>query len=305
MKLSIVIPVYQVADTLSRCVESVLNQSFSDYEMILIDDGSTDGSSQICDDYASNDKRVQVIHQQNGGLSSARNAGLRVAQGDYITFIDSDDFIGENTLSILMTRLEAHPDYDILEYPVLWHYGSDEQRLLKFGVKTYDNMRAYWLDCKAYLHAYAWNKIYVRRLFTGVSFPEGQLFEDVHTLPLLLERTHLVATTEEGIYYYTKNPDGITHHPGNGITSLLETHIRQLQAYGLTEELSEYYAHVLNIQLDVYNASQATPILPVPRITSKSIRHLQLPWKSRVKLRLLRIIGMKNLCRLNRLFHSK
>ena len=94
MKLSIVIPVYQVAATLSRCVESVLAQSFSDYEMILIDDGSTDGSSKICDDYAETDHRVKVIHQQNAGLSAARNAGLRVAKGAYITFIDSDDFIG-------------------------------------------------------------------------------------------------------------------------------------------------------------------------------------------------------------------
>lgn len=304
MKLSIVIPVYQVAATLSRCVESVLAQSFSDYEMILIDDGSTDGSSKICDDYAETDHRVKVIHQQNAGLSAARNAGLRVAKGAYITFIDSDDFIGENTLSILMTRLEAHPDYDILEYPVFWHYGMDEQRLIKFGVKTYDNMRAYWLECKAYQHAYAWNKIYVRRLFEHVRFPDGQLFEDVYTLPLLLKQAKLIATTEEGVYYYTSNPDGITHHPGNGITSLLDTHIRQLQDLGLTEELSEYYAHVLNIQLDVYNVTRAEPILPVPHISSKSMRLLQLPWKSRVKLRLLKIIGMKNLCRLNRLVHS-
>ncbi len=301
MKLSIVIPVYQVKYTLSRCVESVLNQSFSDYEMILVDDGSTDGSEQICDDYALADSRIKVIHQENKGLSSARNAGLVAASGTYITFIDSDDYIGDNTLSILMTRLEAHPDYDILEYPVMWHHDTPEQRLLKFGVKTYDDMKSYWIDGKAYQHTYAWNKIYIRRLFDNVRFPDGKLFEDAHTLPRLLKNARLVATTEEGIYYYTDNPYGITNNPGDGLSCLLETHIHQLEDLGLTEELSEYYAHVLNIQLDVYKTNRADPIIPVPRITSEAIRRLELPWKSRVKLRILKIIGIKNLCRLIRL----
>ena len=162
-------------------------------------------------------------------------------------------------------------------------------------------MSSYWVDGKAYQHAYVWNKIFVRRLFDAVSFPDGQLFEDAYTLPLLLKNAHVVATTEEGIYYYTSNPDGITNHPGDGLSSLLETHIRQLEALGMTEELSEYYAHVLNIQLDVYKATRKAPILPVPHITSSAIRRLGLPWKSRLKLRLLKIIGIKNLCRLTRL----
>ena len=304
MKLSIIIPVYGVENTLARCIDSVLGQSFSDYELILVDDGSRDRSGAICDEYAGRDSRIRVIHKGNGGLSSARNAGIDIAHGDYITFIDSDDFLGDNTLSILMTRLSAHPDYDILEYPVCWHYGGPDQTTIKFGAREYSDMKKYWLEGKAYAHTFAWNKIYVRRLFEHVRFPDGQLFEDVYTLPLLLKQAKLIATTEEGVYYYTSNPDGITHHPGNGITSLLDTHIRQLQDLGLTEELSEYYAHVLNIQLDVYNVTRAEPILPVPHISSKSMRLLQLPWKSRVKLRLLKIIGMKNLCRLNRLVHS-
>lgn len=302
MKLSIVIPVYQVADSLSRCVESVRNQSFGDYELILVDDGSTDGSAGLCDSLSQADSRIRVIHQSNRGLSAARNAGLDIATGDYITFVDSDDFIGENTLSILMTRLEAHPDYDILEYPVFWHYGAPEQRLLKFGIHAYGDKRSYWIDGKGYQHAYMWNKIFVGRLFDEVRFPEGRLFEDAYTLPLLLRRAHLVATTEEGVYYYTKNPDGITNNPGRGLSSLLETHLRELQELGMTEELSEYYVHVLNIQLDVYKATREEPLLPVPHITSSAIRNLRLPFKSRVKLRLLKLLGMKNLCRITRLF---
>ena len=96
VKLSIIIPVYQVEKTLSRCIDSVLGQSFDDYELILIDDGSTDQSGAICDDYALRDSRICVIHQSNSGLSSARNAGISIARGQYITFIDSDDFLGDD-----------------------------------------------------------------------------------------------------------------------------------------------------------------------------------------------------------------
>ena len=90
MKLSIIIPVYRTQDTLERCLESILQQSFTDYEMILVDDGSDDGSPQLCDEYARKDARIRVIHKENGGLSDARNAGIRKARGEYITFVDSD-----------------------------------------------------------------------------------------------------------------------------------------------------------------------------------------------------------------------
>lgn len=304
MKLSVIVPVYRVEDTLSRCVDSVLGQSFSDYELILVDDGSPDGSGAICDDYASHHPHVRVIHKANGGLSSARNAGIDVAQGEYITFIDSDDFIGENTLSILMSRLEAHPDHDILEYPVYWHFGGKDAIMLKFGVNTYDNMRDYWLRGRAYSHSYACNKVFVRSLFDHVRFVEGRKFEDVHTLPLLLEHARRICTTEEGIYYYTSNPNGITNNPGaDGLRDLLEAHVNQLHRLGLTNHLTEYYAHVLNVQLDAYSATCDAPILPTPPLTSSSIRGLGMGVKTRAKLRMLQLIGIKNLCKLHRLIH--
>jgi glycosyltransferase involved in cell wall biosynthesis len=93
MKLSIIIPVYRVEDTLNRCVESVLNQNLDDFEVILVDDGSPDKCPQMCDDWAKKDAHIQVIHKPNGGLSDARNAGIDIAQGDYLTFVDSDDYV--------------------------------------------------------------------------------------------------------------------------------------------------------------------------------------------------------------------
>ena len=93
MKLSIIIPVYHTQDTLPRCLDSILRQSFTDYEVILVDDGSDDGCPQLCDEYTRKDARIRVIHKENGGLSDARNAGILQAKGEYITFIDSDDTI--------------------------------------------------------------------------------------------------------------------------------------------------------------------------------------------------------------------
>mgnify|MGYP000919862975 CR=1 FL=1 len=119
MELSIIIPVYNVEKTLRRCVESVLRQSFQNFEMILVDDGSTDNSTTMVDEIARTDNRISVIHQCNQGLSAARNTGIKAAKGEYITFIDSDDFIAQDTYKGVMDLLNAHPEYDILEFSVI------------------------------------------------------------------------------------------------------------------------------------------------------------------------------------------
>ena len=108
MKLSVVVPVYKVEKYLARCIESILEQSFADFELILVDDGSPDRCPAICDEYAQKDDRIKVIHQTNRGLSSARNAGIECASGEYIAFIDSDDFISKNMFSILMQNALDH-----------------------------------------------------------------------------------------------------------------------------------------------------------------------------------------------------
>ena len=114
MKLSIIIPVYRTQNTLQRCLESILCQSFTDYEIILVDDGSPDNCPYLCDEYTQKDARIKVIHKENGGLSDARNIGIQQAQGEYITFIDSDDTIKNGTLSALLKELEKYPNTDML-----------------------------------------------------------------------------------------------------------------------------------------------------------------------------------------------
>lgn len=306
MKLSIVIPVYQVVDTLPRCLDSIIGQSFRDWQLILVDDGSTDGSSALCDKYVKQDHRIQVTHlKKNSGLSTARNTGVEKAKGEYITFVDSDDFIQDNTYKTLFEILNTHPDYDILEYPVNEHYGSKNKRLLQFQRKEYTDMLLYWLEGQAYKHAYAWNKIYRREVFDGVRYPDRKRFEDVFTLPRLLRNCNMVATTDVGLYYYCYNPHGITEQAtGKDMQNLLEAHTRTLtnilrksKSYrakdAYHEYMKDYYAHILNIQLDVYRMSgQISKYFPT------------LPFKHTFKLKLLHLLGIKRLCQLHKLFHQ-
>ena len=153
MKLSVVIPVFRVENTLRRCVESVLTQSYTDLQVILVDDGSPDSCPILCDRLAASDARIQVIHQENRGLSDARNSGIQMADGEYITFIDSDDYLSPDTYKPLMETLLRNPVIDMIEYPVVEHEGKGtETKLLTFTPEVFTDMHRYWLEAKAYTH---------------------------------------------------------------------------------------------------------------------------------------------------------
>ncbi|BBA29906.1 glycosyltransferase family 2 protein [Prevotella melaninogenica] len=291
MRLSIIIPIYNVEDTLQRCLESVLAQVDETMEVVLIDDGSTDSSGQIAEEMTAGRGNCRLIHQTNKGLSAARNAGIEVAMGDYLTFVDSDDFIAEGTYAALLAVLATHPDYDILEYPALLYYGSKtKQRLLTFSDTTISSIRDYWLG-GGHLHSYACNKLFRRELFADVRFPEGKVFEDVYTYPFLLQRARVVATTSAGLYYYCQNDKGITAQAGGKeLNDLLEAHLKHLKLWG--ELTPAYYQALVNIQIDVYEATHAEPILPV------------LPYKGTLKLFILHLIGLKRLCQLTQFIHK-
>ncbi len=295
MKLSIIIPVYNVEKTLFDCVNSAHISSYDDWEIILIDDGSTDSSGEMCNQLAVQDKHIKVIHQENKGLSEARNCGIDKAKGDYLAFLDSDDMLQPGTLEHMTYLLDKHPNYDIVEFPVKVYCNGPRERELKFNSSEYSS-NDYWIESKAYKHAYAWNKVYRRRLFYAVRFPRGRIFEDVFTLPFLLKEAKIVATTPEGLYYYNDSPDGITRTAdGKGLSDLLDAYMQIFHKFpNLLERknIEPFYAHVLNVQLDVYELTGSEPKLPT------------MPFKSNTKLRLLQMIGMKNLCRCNKLLHK-
>jgi glycosyltransferase involved in cell wall biosynthesis len=290
MELSVIIPAFNSENTLKRCVDSVLAQECKQIELIIIDDGSTDSSPYICDYYSSRYDNITSIHTSNGGLSNARNKGIECAKGEYITFIDSDDYIEKFSYKVLLDILNSNKKYDILEYPIYERYGSlKKQHLLTFKNQEYTDMKEYWLGAKAYNHSYACNKIFKRKLFEQVKFPEGKAFEDIFTLQPLLKVCHSLLTTDKGLYYYTFNPNGITSKAGaKELSELLEANLNILPV--MSDE--NYYASVLNIALDVYNATSVVPSLPI------------LPYKGTLKLKLLNIIGLKKLCQLNKIIHK-
>lgn len=298
MFLSIIVPVYHVEATLSRCVESILSACDGGLatEVILVDDGSDDGCPAMCDEWAMRDGRIRVVHKANGGLSDARNAGMAISKGDYITFVDSDDYVDAGTYVALCHILTEHPEYDILEYPVM-----KDGRLLQWGERVFTNPTDYWLQGEAYLHSYAWNKLFRKALFDSVAFPVGVVFEDVHTLPRLLALKPVVGTTTTGCYHYIANPDGITGRATmRERAQLLSAHVRtleQLAAIGSrvtsAEAFHRYYLHVVNIQLTVPNEVK--------------IKTMRVPWKAYGSLRMtlkalaLNLFGIKNLCKIYRL----
>ena len=269
MILSIIIPVYHVESTLNRCVESVLRQGLDDFEVILIDDGGEDKCPELCDEWARKDDHVRVVHQANGGLSAARNAGIEMAQGDYLTFVDSDDYVDDDLYARLMWMMRSEDYIDLLEFSVVEREGGGEERRLSLPQKRYTDMETYWLEGHAYNHTYAWNKIYRSKLFDRVRFPVGRLFEDVHTLPSLLAAARVVVTTPTGFYHYTDNPEGITRKATG----------RELQ-------------DLLDVQLDVCELTGREPQLP------------RRCYFSSPKLLLLQLLGMKRLCQLNQFIHK-
>ena len=302
MKLSIIIPVYRVEATLDRCIESVVEQDFTDFEMILVDDGSPDKCPQMCDDWAAKDSRISVIHKSNGGLSDARNAGIGIAKGEFLTFIDSDDYIAASPLSPLMRQLADNPDIDILEYPVYVFYGSPKQYLLEFhGDTTYHNMDDYWYGGQAYRHSYACNKIYRAELFREVRYPVGILFEDMHMLPLLLKQAKTVVTTSQGLYYYCINANGITATAdGNALRMLLQPHVEMVRnSQRQDRDFQMYYLHVLNIQMDVCELTGDSPILPLYPLEPSYFKG-----KQKLKAIALNTLGIKQICEINKIVHK-
>lgn len=205
--LSIIVPVYNVKDYLEKCVQSILAQSFEDFELILVDDGSTDGSGQICDSFS--DERIHVFHQENGGQSSARNNGLRRIKGQLVMFCDSDDWYEDrNTFKHNIQILENHPEVDVLQFPTYSmtngvkkpHFVSDADRVI-----TGDDVFKEWYRGKDTISYECWNKIYRRHAIEGLFFIEGKVAEDIIFHQNLWPRVKCVYISCKGQYiYYTR-----------------------------------------------------------------------------------------------------
>lgn len=180
--VSVIVPVYKVEKYLDRCVQSILNQTMKDFELILIDDGSPDKCGMICDNWKNKDARIKVIHKENGGLSSARNAGLSIAKGDYIAFIDSDDWVSVDYLEYLYYLIEKYKvDYvECVLYPI-HHYEMkkfNEKEVLKF-LNRDELLKVYFRISQPEIHYFACGKLISMKTLQDIKFTVGTLFEDI------------------------------------------------------------------------------------------------------------------------------
>ena len=207
--VSVIVPVYNVEPYLRKCLYSVLGQTYRDLEIIVVDDGSTDASRAICDEYKSSDSRIQVIHQINKGLSEARNNGIDIATGEYILFVDGDDWIELNTVECLLQAcVENNADVSCCG-----HYKEFTDRTtvhpLVEEVKIYEGDEIVVPAMKGSFAHYAWEKLWKRKLFDTCRFPPGMQFEDIATTWKLLLKCHRVVCVPDVLFHYIYRKDSI------------------------------------------------------------------------------------------------
>lgn len=296
MTLSIIIPIYNVADSLWRCVDSVLAQRISDCELLLVDDGSTDESGRIADEYAAKHANIRSFHKPNGGLSDARNFGLQHAVGRYVTFVDSDDEVAADTYAPLLDALAKHAEYDIIEFIMLQKPGLPDETLFCPGEHVFDDALD-WLAYKGTEHCWVCNKIFKRELFDNVRFPIGKKFEDMLTHILLIKQHPCIATVNHGHYIYHYNTEGIAaKDKANGLTSLLEAQLTLVRELGIDTRRRRWhrlYMDMLTAQLYTFRHTE-TILLKPQRIAIWGYA----TWKDSLKALLVDTIGLRMTCRL-------
>lgn len=202
--ISVIVPIYNVEKYLARCVDSIVNQTYKNLEIILVNDGSPDLCPQMCDDYAEKDSRIKVVHKKNGGLSDARNAGMAVAKGEYISFIDSDDYVSDDFFECLLDVMNKE-NSDIAECSVVKFY--EDNRFDEFSddlsVKTYDTQNAMSaLIAENPFHQHVWNKLYKTELVKDIPYAVGKLNEDEFWTYQVFGRANKVARLNKTMYYY-------------------------------------------------------------------------------------------------------
>lgn len=235
-KISIIVPIYNVEKYLPKCIDSIVGQTYRNLEIILVNDGSPDNSRAICEDYASKDARIKVVNKENGGLSDARNAGLAVATGDYISFIDSDDYIHEDYCGNLMSLMVKHnADMAQCEFLKVYHSidtfdseESNENITVLSSLEALNN-----LFNEQYVNSVVvWNKLYKRNLFKNIEFPKGKVHEDEYTTYKVLFETKKVVCTSQQMYYYLQRSDSIMGNDFN---------IKRLDKLGACQEQIVFY----------------------------------------------------------------
>ena len=230
--ITVIVPVYKVEKYLDRCISSIINQSYKNLEIILVDDGSPDNCGNICDGYAKKDERIKVIHKENGGISDARNTGVSVAKGKYVTFIDSDDYVKYDYIEFLYNLIIKNKvKVSICSHTVIYDTGlkieKETEEFTVLDAKTVVRRILYddGIDTSA------WAKMYETTLFNNIKYPKGKLFEDAAITCRILSICEKIAIGSKSKYFYMIRSDSITNENFN---------VKKMDLITSTKEMGEY-----------------------------------------------------------------
>ena len=240
--VSIIVPIYKVEKYIDRCIMSITNQTYKKIEIILVDDGSPDNCPKICDNYASIDNRIKVIHQNNAGLSVARNNALDICTGEYVAFVDSDDWIENNLIEIAIGKMQEY-SVDIVSFSanIVENDFVIRQEFIPFPQETLLSARIATEEIlKDTISSQVWLRVYNRNCWNGIKFPKGRLYEDISTTYKVFEKAeHGICFIPDALYNYLHNNEGI---------SLSASPHKAYHIYlGLTdhyEYAKQYYPHI-------------------------------------------------------------
>lgn len=209
--ISVIVPSYNVEPYLERCVQSLVNQTYTDLEIILVDDGSTDGTGDLCDKLAGRDHRIRVIHKENGGLSDARNAGINIAKGEFYSFIDGDDFIETDTYESMIKEM-TDPGVSIVAGGFIVTDIEGRTTVSVSPERQYFTKEEAFMDLfgRSYITQSSCNKLFRSSLFAEIRYKKGILNEDQEILPRLLDIGGHVVLLDKPVYHYIKKPGSIT-----------------------------------------------------------------------------------------------
>lgn len=211
-KISIIIPIYKVEKYIKRCIDSIIEQEYKNLEIILVDDGSPDNCPEICDEYAEKDNRVIVIHKENGGLSDARNYGMKRATGNWIVFVDSDDYISKDFVSYLYNLVRNNNSEIGITSPIIFYedkkfkeYTNKKEKIIIMDKKNALKEMLY----QKIFDTSAWGKIYKKEVLENVLFPCGKLYEDISTIYKVILNSNRIVYSNQKKYFYLKRKDSI------------------------------------------------------------------------------------------------
>ena len=304
-EVSIIVPVYQVENYIRQCIDSILVQTFTDFELILVDDGSKDRSGKICDEYAVLDQRVKVIHKENGGLSDARNCGMDQAVGNYFMFVDSDDYIAPTMLEYLYKAL-MNKEADIAVCNFLHFFEEDRKRDFSTNIQSEVLSGAEIFYSRKNERVYgiwtvAWNKLYKRETLGNVRFRFGKYHEDEFWANDIYQMDIKVVTIPECLYYYRQRDNSIMGRKNiKRDFDILEALQERIAVYFMDERHADQAYKVMIFSLEylveskklITNKDEENQFLQAEKKTKNMIKRLKKMKLSKIKSVSLVFIGM-------------